>query len=176
MAVKTLLTEEELARVAEAWNLGGIASSRGLPEGSVNTLYALETERDRFILRLSEGRREEELVFETGLIDHLRAVRFPAVAIVPRWDGGLFGRVQERFATVFRRATGQHVLPSQLSVEQAMESGRLMGRLHVLTEPFAGTLENRYGPAPVGAMADDVLARARTKALESDEFITLSSF
>lgn len=163
MAVKTLLTNEERARVATEWGLGAVTSSRGLPEGSVNTLYVLETSRGRYVLRLSEGRREEEVRFETSLLAYLSRAHFPAAALVPRLDGAEYGVVQERFAVVFEWAAGEHLVPRQTSGAQAMDAGRLMGRMHVVTEDFSGHLANRYGVGPVRAMLAEVMRHAAAR-------------
>jgi homoserine kinase type II len=166
MAVKTLLTDGELARVASEWGLGALASARGLPEGSVNTLYVLETSRGRFVLRLSEGRREQELRFETSLLAYLARAHFPAAVLVPRLDGAEYGVVKERFAVVFEWASGEHLAPKETTAAQAMDAGRLMGRMHVVTEDFPGSLPNRYGVGPVRAMVAEV---GREAALRPDD-------
>lgn len=164
MAIKTELTDDELGAVAAEWGLGAVHAARGLPEGSVNTLYRLETARGRFVLRLSEGRSETEVRFETELLAYLRSARYPAVVIEQRPDGAYSGRVKGKFAAVFHWASGEHLVPADTSVEQAMESGRVLGRLHVVTEDFDGRLENRYGPLPVRQMLDDVIRRARERS------------
>ena len=159
MAIRTELSEAELAEVAEAWGLGNLASARGLPEGSINTLYRLETASGHYVLRLSEGRAEPEIQFETALVAHLQASRYPAVVLVPRADGRPYGVVKQRFACVFQLAAGEHVDPRRMTTAQALDSGRLLGRLHVVTESFPGRLQNRYGPPAIRAMVSSILAR-----------------
>lgn len=161
MAIRTELGDSDLSRVADEWGLGAIRGSRGLPEGSINTLYRLDTDRGSFVLRLSEGRREDEVRFETTLVAYLNAHRYPAVALVPRLDGAPYGSVRERFACVFRWGAGEHVPPRQLTREQCLESGRLLARLHVTTEDFAGSLENRYAPKYVLPWIDALVAEGR---------------
>ena len=82
MAIKTQLSPDDLERVASDWNLGALEGFRGLPEGSINTLYALTTASGRYVLRLSEGRTAPEVRFEAGLLRHLGAQHYPAVALV----------------------------------------------------------------------------------------------
>lgn len=168
MAIKTVLADEELAAVAAGWRLGRLDRSRGLPEGSINTLYVLETASGRYVLRLSEGRREAEVRFETDLVRHLDASRYPAVRLVPRPDGAPWGLVRGKFACVFRWGAGEHLVPRETTPAQAMDSGRLLARLHVLGESFPGQLENRYGVGPIRALVATVGAKATAPARPSD--------
>ena len=150
MAIRTELSESDLTAVAEAWGLGKLQSFRGLPEGSINTLYVLETGTGKQVLRLSEGRREEEVSFETALLGHLERERFPAVRLLRRVDGAPYGVVRERFACVFTWAAGYHLAPKAVTREQALELGRVLGRLHAVGESFPRALPNRYAPAQIG--------------------------
>lgn len=149
MAIRTELSASDLEAVCDAWGLGNLKSFRGLPEGSVNTLYALDSASGRQVLRLSEGRTEQEIKFETALLRHLHNERFPVVELLPRADGKPYGVVRDRFACVFTWAAGYHLSPRDVTREQALEIGRLLGRLHVVTESLAETLPNRYSPAQI---------------------------
>lgn len=160
MGIRTELSSGELRAVAGEWRLGELKGSRGLPEGSVNTLYVLETETGRYVLRLSEGREREEVAFETALLTHLEEARYPSVRLVPRPDGERFGVVRDRFACVFRWAPGEQGRGSTFTAERAFESGRELARLHVLTESFPGTLPNRYAPPVIRGWVDELSAEA----------------
>ncbi len=168
MAIKTELERRDLDAVCVDWGLGRLMSFRGLPEGSINTLYALETERGRFVLRLSEGRTEAEVRFETGLLRYLKSARFPAAVLVPRTGGEAFGVVRERFAVVFVWGAGEHAVARVWTEAMAMDAGRVLGRLHVQAESFSGRLQNRYGVVPVRVLASDVVSRASDEALARD--------
>lgn len=161
MAVVTELNRQELEGVCAGWGLGRLTTARGLPEGSINTLYVLETERGRFVLRLSEGRREEEIRFETALLAHLAETRFPAVRLVPRPDGALCSVVKGKFSAVFQWAAGTPVRGSQFNAARAMDAGRLLARLHVVTESFPATLPNRYAPEVIRGWVDELVAESR---------------
>jgi homoserine kinase type II len=164
VAIKTVLGQDTLERVCSEWRLGALAAARGIPQGSVNTLYALETATGRFVLRLSEGRSEREVVFETGLLAHLESHRYPAVRLVPRADGARFSSVSGRFACVFRWAAGES--HRVLTPAQLRDSGRLLARLHVLTEDFGEALPNRNGPEPVRGWIGEIRRRARADDAE----------
>lgn len=158
MAIRTELSQTDLLAVADAWGLGALQSFRGLPEGSINTLYLLHTDAGQQVLRLSEGRRQEEVVFETRLLAHLADQRFPAVRLLPRLDDAAFGVVRDRFACVFSWAAGEHLVPGAMSREEGLEVGRVLGRLHAVAESFEGSLPNRYSPATIRSWVDELAA------------------
>ena len=161
MAIRTELSAETLAQVASDWHLGRLLSSRGLPEGSINTLYVLDTTSGKFVLRLSEGRTAPEVTFETGLLEHLAANGYPAVRFILRPDGQRLVKIADRYACLFRYGAGEHVRKRVWTDAQAHDAGRLLARLHVLSEPFNGTLENRFAPAIVRGWVDEFAAESR---------------
>lgn len=161
MGIRTELSRNELESVARDWGLGTLENFRGLPEGSVNTLYVLETGSGRFVLRLSEGRVREEIEFETALLSFLESVRFPAVRLVPRSGGEVFGVVRERFACVFRWAPGERGRSSTYTPERAMDSGRELARLHSLTDAFTKSLPNRYAPPVIRSWVAELSEEGR---------------
>lgn len=168
VAVRTELTQSELAEVAARWGLGAIEDARGLPQGSINTLYALRTTNGAYVLRLSEGRREDEVTFETDLLRHLTSHHYPCVHLERTTDGAVVGLVRDRFAVVMRRAAGEHVPARRWTPEQAWEAGRELGRLHVLGEDFAGQLVNRYAPSRVAGWVDALVDEARRAGRDAD--------
>lgn len=156
MAIRTELFPPDLKAVCDEWGLGTLLSFRGLPEGSVNTLYAFESTSGKQVLRLSEGRAQPEVDFETALLRHLHKERFPAVELLPRANGKPYGVVRDRFACVFTWAAGHHLAPRDLIREQALEVGRILGRLHVVGQSLAASLPNRYSPAQIQKWIDEL--------------------
>jgi homoserine kinase type II len=168
LAIRTQLSEAQLDQVCKEWNLGKRLSSRGLPQGSINTLYRIETTSGPFVLRLSEGRSLPEIQFETTLLQHLHAARYPAVTLVPRADGRLFDVIQDRYAVVMKWGAGNHVRKRDWSLEQAGDAGKHLGRLHVVTESFDGFLPNRYSPSVVQGWIAGLAEEARHASRDSD--------
>jgi len=168
MAVKTLLDADDLSRVARTWSLGSIHAATGIPQGSINTLYTLDTTSGRFVLRLSEGRAEHEVAFETALLAHLEAERFPAARLRPTIEGSRFSSVQGRFACVFGFAAGESLRAGATTATHAHESGRVLGRLHAVTNGFPATLENRNGPKAMPGWLLRIEAGLRARASVDD--------
>ncbi len=168
MAVKTQLSQEELNAVAAEWGLGALRSARGLPEGSINTLYALNTDSARYVLRLSEGREQREVAFETSLLSYLAGQKYPAVSLVQRTDGTRMTLLHERYACVFRWGAGEHVRKRAWTSAQAYDAGRHLARLHVLTEAFEESLPNRYSPQVVAGWVAKLSEESRSPSRRDD--------
>ena len=58
MAVYTQLSKAELADVVDDYGLVKLIAVSGIPNGSVNTNYCLETTRGRHLLRIDEVKGE----------------------------------------------------------------------------------------------------------------------
>jgi homoserine kinase type II len=168
LAIKTQLSQDDLVRVTTEWGLGALESWRGLPQGSINTLYSLTTVQGRYVLRLSEGRQSKEVLFETALLQHLTARHYPAVTLVSRVDGRRTEQLKDRYACVFRWGAGEHIRKRQWTLEQAHDAGRHLARLHVLTEDFNESLENRYSPAVVTGWVAALAAEGRDPGRRED--------
>lgn len=170
MGIRTELSTEELELAASSWALGKLKGSRGIPEGSVNTLYLLETKRGKFVLRLSEGRSFPEVDFETRLLQFLHGADFSSVRLVAQPGGKVLDTIKERYACVFHWAPGESGKAAPFTPERARESGKALARLHRLTRAFPHTLPNRYAPKVVGTWVAELVEESkRTDRAEDEE-------
>jgi homoserine kinase type II len=86
----------ELASILEQYDLGRLAWYQRDERGTVNTSFAVETERDGernkyFFRRYKAGVRLEELQFEHSIINYLKSNHFDIVAgVLPTRDGKTF--------------------------------------------------------------------------------------
>ena len=72
MAVYTDLSDDDLERVLDAYQLGQARTFKGIAEGVSNTNFLLETERGRFILTIFEKRTDPaDLPFFMNVMEHL---------------------------------------------------------------------------------------------------------
>src|SRR5687767_2285024 len=76
MAVYTVLEQKTLAHLAEDYGLGKLSKATGVPAGSVNTHYLLETNKGKFFLKIDEVKSEIEARRELDLLLFLRAQKF----------------------------------------------------------------------------------------------------
>ena len=77
MAVYTVIEKHDLAELVEDLGLERLDSAHGIPQGSVNTHYLLETPRGRHLLRIDEVKTELEVKRELDLLLFLRRHGFP---------------------------------------------------------------------------------------------------
>jgi homoserine kinase type II len=153
VAVKTELSADEIAEVARAFALGAVREWRGIPQGSINTHYELECEAGRFVLRLTEGRADAEVQFEEALLEFLAAAAYPVARPVAGPPGA---RVRGRPATLFHWVAGEEIRRDEVRPEHLLEIGRLLGRLHLVSEGFPRSQENRYSPEVILGWAQDL--------------------
>jgi homoserine kinase type II len=77
MAVYTALDPDALASLIDDYALVRVTASTGIPTGSVNTNYVLETPRGKHLLRIDEVKGELDVKRELDLLLFLRKVGFP---------------------------------------------------------------------------------------------------
>jgi homoserine kinase type II len=77
MAVYTELHRSFLEQLSDDYNLGRILNATGIPHGSVNSNYLIETARGRYLLRVDEVKTEGEVKREIDLLAFLRKHSFP---------------------------------------------------------------------------------------------------
>lgn len=149
MAVYTPFEASDLNHVASTFGLGEIREAHGIPQGSINTNYRLETAQGRFFLRHTLVRSAEDLTFEADLLDHLHASALPAPSLIRTTDGRPFAELKGGRACVFRWLAGEEKTRAQLSWDVLWALGRELGKLHRVGASFMGERANPYGPAVV---------------------------
>ncbi|MGB6563624.1 MAG: phosphotransferase, partial [Candidatus Binataceae bacterium] len=77
MAAYTELHKSFLEQLGDDYNLGRIVGAVGVPQGSVNSNYLIETAKGRFLLRVDEVKTESEVKREIDLLAFLRKHSFP---------------------------------------------------------------------------------------------------
>jgi len=83
MAVYTQLDERDLSEIVEDYGLVKVTAAKGIPAGSVNTNYLLETPRGKHLLRVDEVKGELDVKRELDLLLFLRKHGFPCPQPVP---------------------------------------------------------------------------------------------
>ena len=133
MAVYTEVSDEDLARLLQAYDLGAVLSFKGIAEGVENTNYFLHATAGAFILTLYEKRvREEDLPFFLALMSHLAGRGLTCPQPVRDRRGEALGRVAGRPCTLvtfldgisIRRPTARHCLAAGEALARLHEAGR----------------------------------------------------
>jgi homoserine kinase type II len=156
MAVYTQLGLEQLAEIGRAFKLGAVRSARGIPHGSINTNYRLETETGIYFLRHSTVRSGLDLEFEAALIGHLVHGGFPAPTSIQTIEGSPFLETAGGRASVFRYLAGEELTRAQLTIEHCERLGAELAKLHRIANSFDGDRANPYSPAQVRAWLEEL--------------------
>jgi homoserine kinase type II len=158
VAVYTELSSEQLSAVARAFQLGELRLARGIPYGSINTNFRLETGTGTYFLRHSTVRSASDLEFEADLISHLTNGGFPAPTLVRGPAGAAFLDLAGGRASVFRYLAGEELTKAALLPEHCAQVGGELGKLHRIANSFGGARENPYSPAQVRQWLDELSA------------------
>jgi homoserine kinase type II len=144
MALYTPFEKDDLVFVTRMFNLGELRDFEGIPQGSINTNYRLDTDQGRFFMRHTTVRSENDLRFEAALLDHLDASRFPSPTLVCERDGSPFITLKGGRVSVFHYLVGEELSRQRLNADHLERLGIELGKLHRITHSFTGTRDNPY--------------------------------
>ena len=189
MAQFTSLQDPDIAIIAAAYQLGAVQSWQAITAGTVNSNFALSTDRGRFFVRVNEGKTLPDVEWEAAL---LAALGMAGVAIAPlcvtteqRVTLPLLAGGEAKYISVFPWLHGRHLAADDVDITTAAAVGRLLAHLHQATAPLLPTLArpNRYDFAEISRRAqsfaqstDPALQRANaTIALELQAIAAVAS-
>lgn len=136
MAVYTDVTDEALEAFLTEYDIGELASFKGIAEGVENSNFLLSTDQDQFILTLYEKRvNPADLPYFLGLMEHLSAGGLNCPLPIKRRDGELLGELAGRPAAVISFLNGVSV--RRPSVEHCGQLGAAMAKLHAASDGFS---------------------------------------
>jgi homoserine kinase type II len=144
MAVYTILDRRTATSVAESYGLGKLTKVTGVPAGSVNTLYLLETTRGKFFLKIDEAKSMEAVQQELGLLQFLRAhgLRCPQ-PLVDR-QGKVLRLYHGKPLSLSLPLPGKTLSETRLTPAHLTHVGQLLASLHLLSEHAPKSEENRF--------------------------------
>jgi len=145
VAIYTELSSAQWAELTKAYALGTLHSVEGVPQGSINSNFKIDTERGRFFVRHTSVRSETDLRFEAGLLALLKEGAFPGPQLERARDGAPFLPLANGRASVFHLLPGDELHRHELSDEHLEQLGREVGKLHRLSSSFTGSRDNPYG-------------------------------
>ena len=126
----TELTDADVRALATALELGAVRAWRPVDAGTINSNFALESDRGRFFLRINEGKREEDVRYEAELVAALAARGVSTPLPVRAGDGRPYAPFGDRFASAFPWVDGHHRDLGEVSADDARRVGRELARLH----------------------------------------------
>lgn len=149
MAIYAALSSADFDRVTLEYGLLPPVSAIGVPEGSINTNYRLETGDGRRFLRHTTVRSAADLEFEAGLLRHLAENQYPAPHLHPTRAGAPFLEIAGGRVTLFGYLAGEELSRGQLTTDHLERLGAELGKLHRLGNSYLGERGNPYGPQTV---------------------------
>jgi Ser/Thr protein kinase RdoA (MazF antagonist) len=122
----------------------------------------LETALGRFVLKITDPRRDEKTVqSDTGILSYLGRHDFPAPRLLFTKNGGMYLPYRDSFIHLYAYLEGEPPMPGMQFFERA---GRILARLHCLPAEEYGR-ESGYTPEGI---AGEVRGYLR-QALQSDQ-------
>ena len=141
MAVYTEVSGEEIGAFLEAYDIGRLASFKGIAEGVENSNYLLLTDRAPFIVTLYEKRVAfEDLPFFLGLMAHLAARGVPCPTPIHGRDGTALRELCGRPAAIVSFLNG--VWARRPQPEHCAALGEALARLHIAGADFGSSRPN----------------------------------
>jgi homoserine kinase type II len=144
MAAYTELRKPFLEQLADDYNFGRIGNVTGIPEGSVNSNYLLETVRGKYLLRVDEVKSESEVKREIDLLAFLRKHSFPCPQPLQDRTGRFYRDYDNKCVSLFRYHEGRVILAPRLRPSQLETIGRTLGELHVIGKGYKKGIDNRF--------------------------------
>jgi len=162
MAVYTVLDRRELAEIVEDYGLVKLLATSGIPAGSVNTHYLLETPRGKHLLRVDEVKGELEVKRELDLLLFLRKHGFPCPHPLADRKGRYYRELAGKCVSVYRYYDGHLVRPERLTLAQIENVGRVLADLHTIGKSYKKGVDNRFGYERVADLYAEVRGRLPT--------------
>jgi homoserine kinase type II len=171
VALFTRLADPEVAELAVEFALGALRGVRAIHAGTINSNFAVETERGAWFVRVNEGKAEADVAWEARVVAALAAGGVVTPPPVLARDGRPYAQLRgtHKWVSVFPWRAGDHAAADEITPELAAEFGGALARLHAigLDLPYAWRRESIYDHAHLVARyqsfatsADPELARA----------------
>lgn len=145
MAIYTVLTKKDIAKVVEEFALGDLTSFSGIKNGSVNTHYFIETKRGRYFAKIDEVKSELEVKQELDLLFHLRKQNFACPQTLKSKSGRFHLEFQGKCLTVSRYIEGTEVSVEVMTPVQLSAVGHALANLHLIGRSYKKGIDNRFG-------------------------------
>jgi homoserine kinase type II len=135
MAVYTEVPDSELEEFVARYDIGAVASCKGIAEGVENSNYLLHTTQGSFILTLYEKRvKREDLPFFIGLMEHLAGKGIACPTPIRARNGEALGELCGRPAAIISFLDG--MWPRRPAPRHCQLLGEALARFHLAGADF----------------------------------------
>lgn len=161
MAVYTKVSQAQLEAFLKNYGIGKLTNYSGITEGVENTNYAIETDRDRFILTLYEKRVDiSKLPFFMGLMEHLNQNGVPCPLPIKDTQGEVIGKLSKKSATIVTFLEGKG--RTRFDKIHLQELGTYSAKFHLVAQGYEKTDANPYSLKKWQSLFDAVSDNADT--------------
>jgi homoserine kinase type II len=132
VATFTRLDDDDARAIAQAFEVGAPRGLRPIAAGTINSNFALATERGDWFVRVNEGKRVEDVAWEASLVVELAAAGSPVPEPLAAAGGLRWFEHRGRMISVSAWRPGQHRAPAQVTLGDAAAIGEALAGLHVI--------------------------------------------
>ncbi|MCX5741505.1 MAG: homoserine kinase [Proteobacteria bacterium] len=136
MGVFTRLGEADVVAIARAFELGSVVAFEPIAEGTINSNFLVRTDRDRYFVRVNEGKAEVDVAWEARLVGALAARGFvtppPLVARATDHEPRPYAALGDKWVSVFPWRPGRHLAPAEVTAARVAILGAALADLHRL--------------------------------------------
>jgi homoserine kinase type II len=144
MAVYTVLGRKALASFVEDYGLGRLTRAAGVPAGSVNTHYLLETRKGKFFLKIDEVKNQPEARRELELLLFLHAQGFTCPRPLADRQGHYQQEYEGKAVSLYPYLAGKTFSEAALTPTHLEQAGQALASLHFLGQGYKKGIENRF--------------------------------
>jgi homoserine kinase type II len=132
VALFTRLGDDELAEITHAFQLGAVRGVRPIAAGTINSNFAVDTERGAWFVRVNEGKSEADVAWEAQLVAALAAGGVATPPPVIARDGRPYAPLRggAKWVSAFAWCAGHHLTAGEVTPEAAAAFGAELARLH----------------------------------------------
>ncbi len=159
MAVYTHVNADEIAAFIRDYDVGEVASFKGIAEGVENSNYLLSTSKNKYILTLYEKRvNADDLPFFLALMEHLASKGINCATPIEDRDGNVLKELCGRPAALISFLDGLSV--TRPGNRQCQQLGAAMAEMHLAVADFKGSRKNDLSVAGWVELANNCEDRA----------------
>ena len=159
MAVYTPLDHKTVTNLVAVYGLGKLNRMVGIPAGSVNTHYVLETTKGKAILKIDEVKSVADAQHELALLHFLRERDFRCPQPLVDRDGQCYHVYKGKPVSLYGMLSGKSVSDTQLTNIQLENIGKTLAALHSLSSGYPKDEDNRFSPDRVFSLYQEVKER-----------------
>jgi homoserine kinase type II len=132
VALFTPLDDAEAQGIAGEFALGALRSVRAIHAGTINSNFAVDTERGAWFVRINEGKSETDVAWEARLVEALAAAGVATPPPMLAHDGRPYAQLAgtAKWVSVFPWTPGHHLDADRITPDLAAELGAALARLH----------------------------------------------